>query len=83
MSSPLTSGCLIQEYLGRGPMRELQVTGHKRSGGMGSKTCMAEDQCINKYCGKGYDHTANKFPYYVNYTKWEWPGEDVFDFRVR
>ena len=50
---------------------------------MGSKTCMAEDQCINKYCGKGYDHTATKFPYYVNYTKWEWPGEDVFDFRVR
>ena len=49
---------------------------------MSSKTCMAEDQCINRYCGKGYDHTATKFPYYVNYTKWEWPGEDVFDFRV-
>lgn len=50
---------------------------------MGSKTCMAEDQCISKFCGKGYDHTSQKFPYSVNYTKWAWEGEDVFDFRVR
>ncbi|KAK9813800.1 hypothetical protein WJX73_010289 [Symbiochloris irregularis] len=78
----LPSAPLAEEFSGRGPKRDLLVTGHKKGGGLGSKTCMAEDQCINKYCGKGYDHTATKFPYYVNYTKWEWPNEDVFDFRV-
>ena len=55
---------------------------HGKEGSMGSRTCMAEDQCIAKACGKGYDHTSQKFPYSVNYTKWTWPGEDVFDFRV-
>ena len=56
---------------------------HGKAGNGASKTCMAEDQCIDKHCGKGYDHTSSKFPYSINYTKWAWPGEDVFDFRVR
>ena len=80
--SPNHLALALQDHYGRGSKRHLQVTGHKKGGGLGSKTCMAEDQCINKFCGKGYDHTATKFPYYVNYTKWAWPTEDVFDFRV-
>ena len=63
--------------------RRLQVPVAGKNGSQGSKTCMAEDQCISKFCGKGYDHTSQKFPYSVNYTKWAWEGEDVFDFRVR
>ena len=62
--------------------RRLQVPVAGRNGSAGSKTCMAEDQCISKHCGRGYDHTSQKFPYSVNYTKWAWEGEDVFDFRV-
>ena len=64
-------------------MRRLQVPVAGKNGSLGSKTCMAEDQCIAKHCGRGYDHTSQRFPYSVNYTKWAWPGEDVFDFRVR
>lgn len=43
---------------------------------------MAEDVCINKFCGNGYDHTANKFPYTVTYSKF--PGRDYtkFEFDV-
>lgn len=48
----------------------------------GGRTCMAEDVCINKFCGNGYDHTANKFPYTVTYSKFPNPRETKFEFDV-
>ena len=65
--------------------RKLLVTGHKRIGnaGMGGgRTCMAEDVCINKFCGNGYDHTANKFPYTVFYSKFPAGNSTKFEFDV-
>ena len=44
---------------------------------------MAEDVCINKFCGNGYDHTANKFPYTVTYSKFPTARETKFEFDVR
>ena len=43
---------------------------------------MAEDVCINKFCGNGYDHTANKFPYTVTYSKFPTPRETKFEFEA-
>jgi len=64
--------------------RKLLVTGHKRFGNStgGGRTCMAEDVCINKFCGNGYDHTANKFPYTITYSKFPTKGETTFEFDV-
>ena len=64
--------------------RRLLVTGHKRMGNStgGGRTCMAEDVCINKFCGNGYDHTANKFPYTVTYSKFPTARETKFEFDV-
>ena len=43
---------------------------------------MAEDVCINKFCGNGYDHTANKFPYTITYSKFPTARETKFEFDV-
>lgn len=43
---------------------------------------MAEDVCINKFCGNGYDHTANKFPYTVTYSKFPTQYNTKFEFDV-
>lgn len=43
---------------------------------------MAEDVCINKFCGNGYDHTANKFPYIVTYSKFPTQYNTKFEFEV-
>lgn len=44
---------------------------------------MAEDVCINKFCGNGYDHTANKFPYTITYSKFPTDYNTKFEFDVR
>ena len=71
---------LLQAYNGR----KLLVTGHKRVGNAtgGGRTCMAEDVCINKFCGNGYDHTANKFPFTVTYSKFPTQYNTKFEFDV-
>ena len=43
---------------------------------------MAEDVCINKFCGNGYDHTANKFPFTVTYSKFPTQYNTKFEFDV-
>ncbi|KAK9815343.1 hypothetical protein WJX72_002040 [[Myrmecia] bisecta] len=48
----------------------------------GVKTCMAEEQCISEFCGKGYEHTANKFPYTIDYDKTSQPDSTTFIFQV-
>ena len=76
--------CNSLYVLQAGTARRLLVTGHKKVGNSsgGGRTCMAEDVCINKFCGNGYDHTANKFPYTVTYSKFPTEHETSFVFDV-
>lgn len=47
-----------------------------------TKSCMAEEICVEEACGAGYDHSAKKFPYAVNYTRSVTDAETIFTFKV-
>lgn len=58
------------------------MTGNKRSAKNAQNTCMAEDICVHKTCGKAYDHTATNFPFTIDYQKTTSQEATTFDFRV-
>lgn len=58
------------------------MTGNKRSAKNTQNTCMAEDICVHKTCGKAYDHTATNFPFTIDYQKTTSQEATTFDFRV-
>ena len=81
-STSLATGGKISDMQDSGNYtRRMLITGHKRPS-LGSRTCMAEEMCIQKFCGKGYDHTANKFPYTITYDKHATDSETTFEFDV-
>ena len=62
--------------------RRLLVTGNKRSALNTAKTCMAEDMCVAKACGKAYEQTASNFPFSIDYQKSTTSDATTFDFQV-
>ncbi|EIE18173.1 hypothetical protein COCSUDRAFT_34613, partial [Coccomyxa subellipsoidea C-169] len=79
----LASACLavgLEE--GQFEGRKLLVTGNKRSALNKQNTCMAEDICVHKSCGKAYDHTATNFPFTIDYQKTTSSEATTFDFQV-
>ena len=47
------------------------------------RACLAEDICIAKGCGQGYQHDGWKYPYSIWYRKFDGATETKFVFRVR
>ena len=63
--------------------RRLLVTGNKRTSLNTQKTCMAEDVCVSKTCGKAYDHTSKNLPFTIDYDKIRNGDSTTFSFKVR
>lgn len=63
--------------------RRLLVTGNKRTSLNTQKTCMAEDICVSKTCGKAYDHTSKNLPFTIDYDKIRNGDSTTFSFKVR
>ena len=62
--------------------RRLLVTGNKRASLNTQKTCMAEDICVSKACGKAYDRSASNFPFTIDYEKTKNSASTTFHFKV-
>ena len=62
--------------------RRLLVTGNKRTSLNTQKTCMAEDVCVSKTCGRAYDHTSKNLPFTVDYDKIRNGASTTFSFKV-
>ena len=62
--------------------RRLLVTGNKRTSLNTQKTCMAEDVCVSKTCGKAYDHTSKNLPFTIDYNKIRNGDSTTFSFKV-
>ena len=58
------------------------MTGNKRLALNSAKTCMAEDMCIAKACGKAYDQTAANFPFSIDYQKSTSSEATTFEFQA-
>ena len=59
------------------------MTGNKRTSLNTQKTCMAEDVCVSKTCGKAYDHTSKNLPFTIDYDKIRNRESTTFSFKVR